>query len=105
MKDDVAAMENGDRDGFKYADDFIYPAVKVDRVLRAGDSIRMGDVLLWRITQPVTLEERPRGRCAIDHSKTRASGAMEWRSRQVEADKFAPKAGRAYPVCLANRLP
>lgn len=46
MKDDVAAMESGDRDDFKYSNDFVYPEVKVDRVLRDGDSIRMGEVLL-----------------------------------------------------------
>lgn len=46
MKDDVAAMESGDMNDFKYANDFVYPGVKVDRVLRDGDQIRMGDVLL-----------------------------------------------------------
>jgi metallo-beta-lactamase class B len=46
MKDDVAAMESGDRNDFKYGDDFVYPAVKVDRVLRDGETFRMGDVLL-----------------------------------------------------------
>ena len=25
MKDDVAAMESGDKDDFKYANDFVYP--------------------------------------------------------------------------------
>ena len=39
MLEDVAAMESGDKDDFKYADDFIYPPVKVDRVLRDGDTI------------------------------------------------------------------
>ena len=46
MREDVAAMESGDRNDFKYADDFVYPAVKVDRVLRDGDTIRMGEVVL-----------------------------------------------------------
>jgi len=45
MKDDVAAMESGDLNDFKYANDFGYPPVKVDRVLRDGDQIRMGSVL------------------------------------------------------------
>ena len=45
MKDDVAAMESGDLNDFKYANDFVYPGVKVDRVLRDGDQIRMGSVL------------------------------------------------------------
>ena len=37
---------------FKYADDFIYPPVKVDRVLRDGDTIRMGEVLLTAYHTP-----------------------------------------------------
>jgi metallo-beta-lactamase class B len=52
MKDDVAAMESGDKGDFKYADDFAYPPVKVDRVLRDGDAIRMGDVLLTAYHTP-----------------------------------------------------
>ena len=52
MKDDVAAMESGDRNDFKYADDFVYPAVKVDRILRDGDTIRMGEVLLTAYHTP-----------------------------------------------------
>lgn len=46
MREDVAAMESGDKGDFKYADDFIYPPAKVDRVLSDGDTVRMGDVLL-----------------------------------------------------------
>lgn len=52
MKDDVAAMESGDANDFKYANDFIYPPVGVDRVLRDGDQIRMGDVLLTAYHTP-----------------------------------------------------
>jgi metallo-beta-lactamase class B len=52
MKDDVAAMESGDRDDFKYGNDLVYPAVKVDRILRDGDTIRMGDVLLTAYHTP-----------------------------------------------------
>ena len=52
MKDDVAAMESGDKDDFKYANDFVYPGVKVDRVLRDGDTIKMGDVLLTAYHTP-----------------------------------------------------
>ena len=52
MKDDVAAMESGDRGDFKYADDFTYPPVAVDRVLRDGDTIRMGDLLLTAYHTP-----------------------------------------------------
>ncbi len=52
MKDDVAAMESGDKDDFKYANDFVYPPVKVDRILRDGDTIKMGDVLLTAYHTP-----------------------------------------------------
>jgi metallo-beta-lactamase class B len=52
MKDDVAAIESGDKDDFKYANDFVYPGVKVDRVLRDGDTIKMGDVLLTAYHTP-----------------------------------------------------
>jgi metallo-beta-lactamase class B len=52
MKDDVAAMESGDQNDFKYANDFVYPGVKVDRVLRNGDQIRMGSVLFTAYHTP-----------------------------------------------------
>jgi metallo-beta-lactamase class B len=52
MKDDVAAMESGDKDDFRYANDFVYPPVKVDRILRDGDTISMGDVLLTAYHTP-----------------------------------------------------
>jgi metallo-beta-lactamase class B len=46
MKDDVAAMESGDLNDFKYANDFAYPPIKVDRILRDGDTIKLGEILL-----------------------------------------------------------
>jgi len=52
MQQDVAAMESGDRSDFKYGADFGYPGVKVDRILRNGDTIRMGDVLLTAYYTP-----------------------------------------------------
>lgn len=52
MKDDVPAMESGDKGDFKYADDFMYPPVKVDRVLRDGDTVKMADVLLTAYHTP-----------------------------------------------------
>jgi metallo-beta-lactamase class B len=52
MREDVAAMESGDRNDFKYADDFVYPGVKVDRVLRDGDTLKMGAVLLTAYNTP-----------------------------------------------------
>ena len=37
---------------FKYANDFVYPPVRVDRILRDGDTIKMGDVLLTAYHTP-----------------------------------------------------
>lgn len=52
MREDVAAMESGDKDDFKYADDFIYPPAKVDRVLRDGDTVGLGEVILTAYLTP-----------------------------------------------------
>lgn len=52
MKDDVAAMESGGRDDFKYGNDLTYEGVKVDRVLRDGDTFKLGDVLLTAYHTP-----------------------------------------------------
>ncbi|SIR53304.1 subclass B3 metallo-beta-lactamase [Bosea sp. TND4EK4] len=52
MQDDVAAMESGDRDDFKYRDDLAYEGVKVDRVLRDGDTVQLGEVLLTAYHTP-----------------------------------------------------
>jgi metallo-beta-lactamase class B len=52
MEEDVPAMESGDAGDFKYASDLVYPPVKVDRILRDGDTIRMGDVLLTAYLTP-----------------------------------------------------
>jgi metallo-beta-lactamase class B len=52
MREDVASMESGGRGDFKYADDFAYPPVAVDRVLRDGDTVRLGDVLLTAYLTP-----------------------------------------------------
>lgn len=52
MREDVPAMESGDKGDFKYADDFAYPPVKVDRILRDGDKIKMGDVSLTAYLTP-----------------------------------------------------
>jgi metallo-beta-lactamase class B len=46
MDQEVANMESGGRNDFKYGDDFAYEGVKVDRVLRDGDTIRVGSVRL-----------------------------------------------------------
>jgi metallo-beta-lactamase class B len=52
MREDVPAMESGDKGDFKYGDDFVYPPVKVDRILRDGDTIKLGDVLLTAYLTP-----------------------------------------------------
>jgi metallo-beta-lactamase class B len=52
MNKDVWAMESGDRNDFEYGSDFAYPPVQVDRVLRDGDTITMGDVLLTAYHTP-----------------------------------------------------
>lgn len=52
MKDDVPAIESGDKNDFKYANDFVYPAVKVDRILRDGDTIKMGEIVLTAYHTP-----------------------------------------------------
>lgn len=52
MREDVAAMESGDKGDFKYADDFVYPPAKVDIVLRDGDTVRLGEVVLTAYLTP-----------------------------------------------------
>lgn len=55
MDGDVAAMEDGGRSDFHYGWDWRtmgYPAAKVDRVLRDGDSVRLGDVVLTALSTP-----------------------------------------------------
>jgi len=78
MKDDVAAMESGDKDDFKYANDLTYPPVKVDRVLRDGDTVKMGDVLL-----------------TAHHTPGHTRGATTWVANLI-AD------GRAYTVAFPD---
>lgn len=49
MEADVAPMEDGGRSDFHYGADWKimgFPPVKVDRVLRSGDIVRLGDVVL-----------------------------------------------------------
>lgn len=57
MREDVAAMESGDLNDLKYGNDFAYPGVKVDRILRDGDIIRMGDVVLTAYNTPGHIRE------------------------------------------------
>lgn len=48
MEGDVAAMEDGGKSDFHYGEDevFWFPPAKVDRVLRDGDVIRLGEVAI-----------------------------------------------------------
>ena len=49
MQPDVQAIQDGSKDGFHYGADWQimgFPPVQVDRVLRDGDTVRLGDVLL-----------------------------------------------------------
>jgi metallo-beta-lactamase class B len=78
MKDDVAAMESGDKGDFKYADDFVYPPVKVDRVLRDGDTVKLGEVILTAY-----------------HTPGHTRGATTWVTTIVDA-------GKAYTVVFPD---
>jgi metallo-beta-lactamase class B len=78
MKDDVAAMESGDKDDFKYGNDLVYPPVKVDRMLLDGDTVTLGDVLLTAYHTP-------------GHTK----GATTWVANIVAA-------GKAYTVAFPD---
>lgn len=55
MREDVQAMEDGGRDDFHYGHDVEimgFPPVEVDRVLRDGERIRMGEVVLTALHTP-----------------------------------------------------
>lgn len=55
MREDVQAIRDGGKDDFHYGDDWKvmgFPPCAVDRVLRDGDEIRMGDVVLTALHTP-----------------------------------------------------
>ncbi len=52
MKEDVPLIENGGRGDFKYSNDLVYEGVKVDRLLRDGDTVRLGDLLFTAFHTP-----------------------------------------------------
>lgn len=70
MKDDVPAMETGDRNDFKYGNDLAYEGVPVDRVLRDRDTVKLGSVLLTAY-----------------HTPGHTRGATTWIANVVVADK------------------
>jgi metallo-beta-lactamase class B len=51
MEGDQSVVESGGRTDFQYGNDMTYPAARVDRVLRDGDEVRLGNaVLVARLT-------------------------------------------------------
>lgn len=55
MEADVAAMEDGGRSDFHYGWDWQtmgYPPAKVDRILRDGDTVKLGDVVMTALSTP-----------------------------------------------------
>ncbi|MFO1133439.1 MAG: subclass B3 metallo-beta-lactamase [Hyphomicrobiales bacterium] len=78
MREDVAAMESGDKGDFRYGDDLVYPAAKVDRVLRDGDTVQLGDTILTAYLTP-------------GHTR----GATTWVTEVTEA-------GKAYRVVFPD---
>jgi metallo-beta-lactamase class B len=70
MDGDVGVVESGGKDDFAYAAAYAYPAATVDRVLRDGDLVRLGDAELVAHKTPGhtrgcttwTLKVRERGR-------------------------------------------
>ena len=59
MKDDVAAMESGDAKATSNTPTILsIPAVKVDRVLRDGDTMRLGERAAHRLSHARPYEGR-----------------------------------------------
>lgn len=81
MQDDVAMVEDGGRSDFHYGKDWRVmgqPPVKVDRVLREGHSVRLGEVLL-----------------TAHHTPGHTRGATTWTTTLVEG-------GKAYSVVFPD---
>jgi metallo-beta-lactamase class B len=81
MREDVQAMEDGGKDDFYYGDDWKitgFPPVKVDRVLRNGDTVKLGEVLLTAF-----------------HTPGHTRGSTTWVTQLVES-------GQAYTVVFPD---
>ena len=81
MEADVRPMEDGGKSDFHYGTDWKimgFPPVKVDRVLRDGDTVRLGDVVLTAYNTP-------------GHTR----GATTWVTTLVEG-------GKAYTVVFLD---
>jgi len=81
MREDVQAIEDGGRDDFHYGADWKvmgFPPAKVQRVLRDGDTVRLGEVLL-----------------TAHHTPGHTRGATTWVTQLVDA-------GHAYTVVFPD---
>jgi metallo-beta-lactamase class B len=81
MKEDVQAIEDGGKDDFHYGADWQimgFPPVKVDYVLRHGDTARLGEVLLTAF-----------------HTPGHTRGSTTWVTQLVDG-------GRAYTVMFPD---
>jgi metallo-beta-lactamase class B len=96
MQEDVAALEDGGKSAFHYGKDWQVtgqPPVKVDRVLRDGDVVRVGEVILRAY-----------------HTPGHTRGATTWTTTLVEKGKsyfvVFPDGGGFNPgYRVANRNP
>jgi metallo-beta-lactamase class B len=64
MDDDVAAIEDGGKSDFHYGWDWRtmgWPAAKVDRVLRDGDTVKLGDIVMTALNTAGILAATPPG--------------------------------------------
>jgi metallo-beta-lactamase class B len=87
MEPDVAMIENGGRSDFHYGHDWQImgqPPVKVDRVLRDGDTVRLGEVLL-----------------VAHHTPGHTRGATTWETTLVDGGR----AYRSYGRTAAGSIP
>jgi metallo-beta-lactamase class B len=81
MQDDVGMIEDGGKSAFHYGEDWQVmgqPPVKVDRVLRDGDHVRLGEVLL-----------------TAHHTPGHTRGATTWTTTLVQS-------GNAHAVALPD---
>ncbi len=81
MKEDVQAIEDGGKDDFHYGSEWHvmgFPSVKVDRVLRDGDTVKLGDVVL-----------------TAHHTPGHTRGSTTWVTQLVDG-------GRAYAVVFPD---
>jgi len=96
MQEDVAMIEDGGKSDFYYGKDWQImgqPPVKVDRVLRDGDTVRLGEVIL-----------------TAHHTPGHTKGATTWTTTLVDGGKltkwYSPTAAALIPdTKLPSRNP